>query len=65
MSVGDIVTWPWYLGHEWEPAYVSGIIVNSRRAKTDYEKLIIYNVLLTDGTLCEVRDDKAGLKLIA
>jgi hypothetical protein len=37
--------------------------VNSKLAKTDREKVIVFNVLLTDGTLCDVRED-AGLELV-
>jgi len=46
MNVGDIVTWSWYLG-------------------TDWEKALVYEVLLTDGTLCDVPENEAGLELVA
>ena len=65
MSIGDLVTWPWYLGTDWEKTQMQGLIVNSRLVKTDYEKVRLFNVLLTDGSLCEVREDEDGLELVA
>ena len=44
---------------------MQGLIVDGRVAKTDYEKVLIWNVLLTDGSLCEVRDDEDGLEQVA
>jgi len=38
---------------------MQGLITNSRLVKTDREKVIVFDVLLTDGTLCEVREDEA------
>lgn len=64
MTVGDIVTWPWYLGTDWEITQMQGLIVNSRLVKTDMEKGIVYNVLLTDGTLCDVPENQDGLELV-
>ncbi len=65
MKVGDIVAWVWQLkADSWEPTRMQGLIANSRLVKTDREKVIIFDVLLTDGTLCEVRED-AGLELVA
>jgi len=65
MTVGNIVTWPWFLGTGWESTQMQGLIVNSRLVKTDYEKVCLFNVLLTDGSLCEVREDEDGLELVA
>jgi len=65
MIVGEIVTWPWFLGTGWESTQMQGLIVNSRLVKTDYEKVRLFNVLLTDGSLCEVREDEDGLELAA
>jgi len=65
MIVGEIVTWPWFLGTGWESTQMQGLIVNSRLVKTDYEKVRLFNVLLTDGSLCEVREDESGLELVA
>jgi hypothetical protein len=65
MAVGDIVTWPLFLGTDWGITQMQGLIVNSRLVKTDYEKVIVYNVLLTDGTLCDVPENENGLELLA
>ena len=43
---------------------MQGLIVNTRLVKTDFEKVCLFNVLLTDGTLCEVREDVPGLEVI-
>ena len=65
MTVGNIVTWTWQLkANDWEPTRLQGLITNSRLVKTDREKVIVFDVLLTDGTLCEVREDD-GLEMIA
>ena len=65
MKIGDLVKWCWHLGESsWETTEFTGIIVNSTRRKTDYEKVTVFNVLLTDGSLCDVRED-AGLELVA
>ena len=65
MTVGNIVKWGWYLGTDWEKTQMQGLIVNSRLVKTDFEKAIVYNVLLTDGTLCDVSENEDGLELVA
>jgi len=65
MNVGDIVTWSWYLGTDWEITQMQGLIVNSKLVKTDWEKALVYEVLLTDGTLCDVPENEAGLELVA
>jgi hypothetical protein len=68
MAVGDIVTWPLFLGTDWEVTHMQGLIVSSRLVK-DYEaalyEVIVYNVLLTDGTLCDVPENENGLELLA
>jgi len=65
MKIGNIITWPWYLEADgWETTQMQGLIVAARLAKTDREKVLIWNVLLTDGSLCEVREDEAGLELL-
>ena len=63
VKVGDIVTWQWYLGTGWEVTQMQGLIVNSRLVKTDREKGIVYSVLLTDGTLCDVPENEDGLEM--
>ena len=65
MQVGNIVTWPWYLGTGWETTQMQGLIVNSRLVKTDLEKSIVFDVLLTDGTVTEVPETEDGLEVIA
>ena len=62
MKVGDVVTWSWRLSTGWEETKMQGIIVDSRLCKTDYDKVILFRVFLTDGTLCELREDEAGLE---
>jgi len=42
-----------------------GLIVNSRLWKTDYEKVILLTVFLTDGDLVEIREDQTGLEMVA
>ena len=64
MKVGNIVTWPWFLGTGWESTQMQGLIVETRIVKTDYEKVRIFNVFLTDGSLCDVREDEDGLELV-
>ncbi len=44
---------------------MKGIIVDTKMCKTDYEKVMLFIVFLTDGTLCELREDEAGLELVA
>jgi hypothetical protein len=65
MTVGNIVTWPWSLGFDWDITQMQGLIVNSRLVKTDSEKVVLFNVLLTDGTLVEIREDVPGMELAA
>ena len=65
MNVGNIVKWPWNLSTGWEQTQFQGLIVSSRLVKLDWEKVHVYNVLLTDGSLCEVREDVPGLELVA
>jgi hypothetical protein len=43
---------------------MQGIIVGSRLWKTDYEKVILLSVFLTDGDLVEIREDVPGLELV-
>jgi len=64
MLVGNMVKWLWHLDTGWERTQMQGLIVNTRLVKTDFEKVCLFNVLLTDGTLCEVREDVPGLEVI-
>ncbi len=64
MKIGNVVKWWWCLDGGWERTQMQGLIVHSQLMKTDHEKVIVFDVLLTDGTLCAVRED-AGLELVA
>ena len=44
---------------------LQGLIVDSRLWKTDYEKVMLFVVLLTDGDLVEIREDFPGMELVA
>ena len=66
MNVGDLVKWDWALGADhWERTPFLGIIISSHLAKTDYEKIRIFDVLANDGTVANVREDEASLELIS
>jgi len=65
MTVGNIVTWPWYLGTGWEETQMQGIVVDSRLWKTEHEEVNLFIVFLTDGDLVEIREDQTGLELVA
>ncbi len=64
MKVGDLVKWSWYLGTDWIQTGFMGIIISSKRYKTDYEKILVFNVLDNTGQAVEVREDEASLELI-
>ena len=67
MKIGDMVMWSWYLDTGWELTQMQGLIVAARVAKTESgenEKVLIWIVLMTDGSLCEVREDEESLELI-
>tara|TARA_Y100000034_G_scaffold130577_1_gene189362 strand:+ start:612 stop:812 length:201 start_codon:yes stop_codon:yes gene_type:complete len=65
MKVGDLIKWFWRLGaSSWETTEFAGIIVDSNIVRfSDREKIMVFKVLLADGSLCDVRED-AGLELI-
>jgi hypothetical protein len=65
MGVGDLIAWRWYLDTGWEKTNFSGVVVGSRMAKTDHEKVRIFQVLASDGTVLEVREDADGLELVS
>ena len=66
MNVGNIVKWFWAIdSSSWASTEFIGTIVNSKLHKTDHEKVIVFNVLLTDGSLCDVREDQPGMELVA
>ena len=65
MKIGDLVQWWWYLqADNWEKTDMQGLIVSSHAEKSDYDGVRIFDVLLSDGTLCEVREDEEGMEMI-
>jgi|TARA_R110000737_G_scaffold271639_1_gene278713 hypothetical protein len=64
MNVGDLVKWTWYLNTDWAKTHFVGIIISSKLYKTDYEKILVFNVLDNTGQAVEVREDEASLELI-
>ena len=65
MKVGDLVKRHWHLDSDsWDPTQMQGLIVSSRLLKSEHEQVVVFNVFLTDGTLCDVREDD-GLELLA
>ena len=65
MQVGDLIYWSWHLGPTWDDTEFTGIVLGSRIAKTDYEKIRMFEVLANDGTVLDVRDDEATLRVIS
>jgi hypothetical protein len=65
MKEGALVRWLWWVTNSWESAEWMGVIVGSRMAKTDYEKIRIFSVLASDGTVLEIREDVEGLEVLA
>ena len=64
MKAGDIVKWEWHLSYDWSLTAFTGVIIGSRMAKTDYEKIRIFEVLESGGTVVEVREDENGLRML-
>jgi|TARA_Y100000310_G_scaffold491_2_gene636 hypothetical protein len=65
MKIGDLIQWWWYLQTDsWEKTDMQGLIVNSHVMSPNYDGVRIFDVLLTDGTLCEVREDEEGMEMI-
>ena len=66
MKVGDMVKWYWHLGTaSWEKTEMKGLIVDTHIHKSEHEEVGLLHVLLTDGTICEVREDKDDLERVA
>ena len=66
MKKGDLVKWSWRLAiGSWEKTIFTGVVIGSRRAKTDWEKVNIFKMLAHDGTLVEVREDEPTLEVIS
>lgn len=64
MKTGDLIKWTWYLDGVGTPTKLSGIVVGSRVAKTDREKVMIYSVLCDDGHIDDVREDVPTLEVV-
>ena len=65
MKVGDFVKWSWALQADgWERTPFTGIVVGSRLVKTDREKIVVYRVLVSDGSITEIREDESRLEVV-
>jgi len=65
MKTGDLVKWSWYLrGDASDASHFTGVVLDSRLAKTDREKIMLYRVLVSDGRVDEIREDIPGLEVI-
>ncbi len=65
MNIGDLVKWHWHLGNAtWDKTEFQGIIVGSKIAKTDREKIRIFYVLDNLGEISDVREDAPGLERV-
>jgi len=64
MVVGDIVKWTWYNVPDPGPTQFTGLVLGSRLAKTDREKIMLYRVLVSDGRIDEIREDIPDLEVI-
>jgi len=65
MEVGDLICWSWHLGAGWNDTEFTGIVLGSRIAKTDYEKIRMFEVLVNDGTVLDVREDEPSAQVIS
>jgi hypothetical protein len=66
MKVGNMVKWYWHLGaSSWDKTEMKGLIVDTHVWKSEHEEVGWWHVLLTDGTICEVREDKSDLERVA
>ena len=65
MNVGDLICWTWHLGPTWDDTAFTGIVLGSRIAKTDYEKIRMFEVLASDGTVLDVREDEPMVQVIS
>ena len=64
MKIGDLVTWSWRGVPGPEPTQFTGLVLGSRLAKTDREKIMLYRVLVNDGKVDEIREDIPTLERI-
>ncbi len=65
MKVGDLVKWSWRGVPSPEPTQFTGVVLGSRLAKTDREKIMLYRVLVSDGVINEIREDIPDLRVIS
>jgi hypothetical protein len=66
VKVGDLVKWSWHLrGDSWDASHFIGVVLGSRLAKTDMEKIILYRVLVSDGLINEIREDIPTLEVVS
>ena len=67
MKVGDLVKWSWHLGTDWAQTHFIGVIVGSKLYKnvTRYDKCIVFQVLVNNGQVVQVREDEDSLELIS
>ena len=65
MKVGDLVKWSWHLGTGWEPTHCMGVIVGFELYNQATPEIRVFDVFLTDGTMCEVSENEEGLEWVA
>jgi len=63
MQIGDMVKWTLHLSNGSWITHM-GLVVNSRLRKTDYEKVVVFEVM-EDGQIIPVREDVPTLELVA
>ena len=61
MQVGDWIKWSWYLDTGWEQTHFLGVIMGIQTEPESH----IFDVFLTDGSMCEVNETQDGLERIA
>jgi len=66
MKVGDLVKWFWFLDTDWAQTHFMGVIVDSKLYKNvpRYDKCIVFQVLVNNGQVVQVREDEDSLELI-
>ena len=66
MKVGDLVKWSWHLGTDWAKTHFMGVIVDSKLYKNGprYDKCIVFQVVVRNGQVLQVREDEATMELI-
>ena len=64
MKVGDMVKWTWCNVPGPGPTQFTGLVLGNRLVKTDWEKIMLYRVLVSDGVVNEIREDIPDLEII-